>query len=425
MGRIKELQEKLAAGSLSDVEQKELDELLLEAKGETSDEEKAIDDLADKLATQASEKLEKGLAKLLDTIEKKSQPPVIMTKSSPAFFVNKELGKKTVAELSEIKIAIPGRENKQYKEVSAKSAIFVQALMQGDKEKLQLLTEGTAANGGYLVPDEFANMIIEDRRDNVVMRNIATVMTTQSDTFHLPNLATRPKAAFRSEAAVKNTSTVTFGENVFTPYSLAVIVGLSNELVADARLGVNGSILNYVAKLMATSLREREEKAFWTGDGSGQPTGISQYSPRSVAASITDASRSDSLIQGFIRTPQGYRNSGVWVMNSQTLEKVMTLKDSNGNYLISRLPDSPQMTIKGRPIYEQNDLAVGTAYFGDFGYYTIVDRQGITVDVSDVATVGGASAFEKNLTYVRVESRVDGELTLTDGLTKVSGLGTP
>ena len=79
----------------------------------------------------------------------------------------------------------------------------------------------------------------------------------------------------------------------------------------------------------------------------------------------------------------------------------------------------------GRPIYEQNDIAGGTAYFGDFSFYKIADREGISVRVSDEATVASVSGFESNITHVRVEKRVDGELALTQAVNKVTGLGTP
>ena len=116
---------------------------------------------------------------------------------------------------------------------------------------------------------------------------------------------------------VKSTSTVDFGENVFTPYSLATIIPLSNELVADATLGVNGNIVNKVSELAATAISEREETAFWAGSGSGQPTGMSQYSPGTMGAGFTASSQADALISTFFRLPQGYRNKAVWVMNSR------------------------------------------------------------------------------------------------------------
>lgn len=434
MGKLKELLAKKEAGTISEEEQKELDTLLHKAdesvenpdpkpEGDENDDE-AVDALGKSLADAATKRMEENFEKMLKAIEDKSEVKVEV-KNEAKFIVDPKLGKKSVDELSEIKIAVPNREDKKHKEVSMKTVHFLGALMDGDVQKLQVLVEGTGSRGGFLVPEEFANMIVEDIRDESVMRRIADVITTSSDTLHLPNLASRPKAAFRSEAAVKNTSTVDFGETVFTPYSVATIVSLSNELVADASLGVNGSIVNYVSQLMAQSLREREETAFWLGNGTGQPTGVDNYTFRTVTASPTDASRADAFIQAYMRTPQGYRSRGVWAMNSGTIENALELKDGQGNYLLRRLGETPQLTVLGRPIYEVNDLGGGKAFFGDFSYYKIVDREGIGVRVSDEATVAGVSGFERNITHVRVEKRVDAELTLTEPITELAGLGTP
>jgi HK97 family phage major capsid protein len=455
MGRIAELFEKKANGSITDEEKVELAQLKKEAETLTAEDtsenddqnqnddtqnddeqdvEKEVDRLAQRLADSVTQKFggfSNRMEKILDKFENGNSDTTVHS-ASDGYIFDKKLGKKVaVSELANQKVALPERKaaGKKVTEVSMKTVHFLQALIGKNVEKLQLLSEGTAADGGYLVPEEFANMIIEDARDQNIMRQISRPsITIQSDTFHLPSLASRPQAAWRNEKAVKNTSTVNFGENVFTPYSLAVIVGLSNELVADASLGVGSSIVNYVAGLMSTSVAEKEEQAFWVGSGSGQPSGVDGgvYTLRTVPAGLTDSSRADAIIQAFHRTPQGYRNRGVWVGNSGTWENISELKDSQGRYLLTDLANSPTQTLRGRPVYESNYLAGGTLLFGAFGdAYQIVDREGISVRVSDEATVAGSSAFEKNLTYVRVEKRVDAELVLPAAVTKVTGLGTP
>lgn len=463
MGRIAELFEKKAIGTITDEELKELTQLQKEAKtlatekdensegeednkeeekkeddkGEEATAEAEVDKLAQRFAdgfTGAMGGFSNKLDKVLSAIESKADTTITTSQSkNNGYIFDQKLGKKiAVSELAEQKVALKDRKaaGKSVTEVSMKTVHFLQALAQKNVEKLQLLSEGTAADGGFLVPEEFANMIIEDVRDMNVMRQIARPpITISSDTFHLPNLASRPVAAWRNEKAVKSTSTANFGENVFTPYSLAVIVGLTNELVADASLGVGASIVNYVANLMSISINEKEEQAFWTGSGSGQPTGIDggAYTLRSLSGGITDTTRADSLIRAYWRTPQGYRNRGVWVMNSATMEKVSTLKDSQNNYLLRRLGDSQaQPTLVGKQVWESNYLAGGVALFGSFAdSYQIVDREGISVRVSDEATVAGNSAFERNLTYIRVEKRVDAEVVLQTALTKITSLGTP
>lgn len=427
MGRYKELQKKLSTNDITDEEKAELAELEKDfadsdskAKAQADDEEKQIEEASEKLAQSFLKKLQ-PLSNLADSL--KEQETKVQSTGSSKMILDPQLGEVAVDKLDEVKVLLTDRKHagKQNYEVTKKTLHFLQALAVGDKQKLQLLSDGTAANGGYLVPEDFVNIIVEDRRDSTVMRGLATVLPVTTDTIHIPNLATRPKAFWRSEAATKSTTTVTFGETVLTPYSLAAIVGLSNELVADAQLG--GPIVSIVAKYMAQALSEEEDKAFWEGNGSGKPTGIDNYSFTGITSAITDSGRADAIIQSLFRLDQGYRNVAGFVANKNTWAKVATLKDSNNNYLLTRLGDDSTPRLRGRPIYEQNDIPDGRMFVGDFSYYYIADRQGITVDVSTEATVASQSAFERNLTFVRVEERVDGELTLTDPVVEINGLG--
>lgn len=423
MGRLKELREKQTAGKLSDeevIELKGLEEDVTEGQ-DNADEEQAVEELSSKLVASIQEKIA-PLTELADKLSKANDEKVVVTKEAN-FIVDKELGKVSVEKLDEEKIELSERkaQGKKHYTVSKKTVHFLDALIREDRQKLQVLVEGTGSRGGFLVPEDFVNIIIEDRRDVTVMRNLATVLNVTTDTVHIPNLASRPKAFWRSEAAVKSTTTVDFGETVLTPYSLAAIVPLSNELVADASLG--GDIVSLVARVMSRSLSEEEDKAFWTGNGSGKPTGIDNYSFTTITAAGSDAGRADAIVQSIYRLSQGYRNGAAFVANRNTWAKVATLKDSQGNYLLSDLGSAAAPRLRGLATYEQNDIGDGKMFVGDFSYYYIADRQGITVDVSREATVASQSAFERNLTFVRVEERVDGELTLTQPIVEITGLG--
>lgn len=430
MGLLKELREKLENGTISNEEKKTLEALEKDVAEETpatpdqggeegsDDDEEAVEKMADKLASAVMDKVRSEVKEITPKTK-------IETGSESKFIVDPQLGKVPVQKLDEVEVEVPGRkeEGKKHYKVSKKTIHFLQAMFTGDKQKLQLLVEGTGSAGGYLVPEDFVNIVVEDRRDATIMRQLATVLPVSTDTIHIPNLANRPQAQWRSEAAVKATTTVEFGETVLTPYSLAAIVGLSNELVADARLG--GSIVQIVARVMATALAEKEDRAFWTGDGSGKPTGIDNYTFTTISAGAgaSDSARADAIIRSLYALPQGYRSNAVVVANKNTMAKIATLKDGQNNYLLSDLASAASPTLRGLRTFEQNDLPDGKAFVGDFSDYYIADREGIQVDTSTEATVAGSSAFEKNLTYVRVEERVDGELTLTKGIVEVQGLG--
>lgn len=427
MSRVKELQDLIAKGENVEENQKELNEILAEAKATDVEVTKAadaetesIEKAADAIAEKAFEKLSAKMAEEVkeEVKEEKKETADVQVK---AMIIDKKYGSVTVDKLSEIKEVIPERKaaGKIHTEISGTTKHFMNALLTGDKQKLQILTEGTPSAGGYLVPEDFMNMIVEDLRDATVMRQLASQMNTTVDTVHLPKLDTRPKAAWRSEAAVKQTSTAQFSELVFTPYSLASIVTLSQELADDAQLGVGGSVVNYIAGLIVQALAEEEDKAFWTGNGSGKPTGIMDYSLNTRTVGSNPA---DDIIGLYYQLKQGYRSTASYVANASTIASIRQLKNTTNDYLVTNLAGNPYSTIMGRPVYEQNDLPNGVMLFGDFKYYQIVDRQGVSVRVSDIATVGGSSAFEKNLVHVRVEKRVDAELTLTEAMAKLTGI---
>jgi HK97 family phage major capsid protein len=447
MGKLAELYAKKAKGELTEAEEKELDALISKMDAEApadppannedeEDVDKAIEAASQRLADTVQKGMDDHYTKIEKLVEGLNTEPQVKTSDTPQFIVDKTLGKKSVKELADMKVKLQEREGsgKKVTEISERTVQFVKAFFQNLQqpgiavEKLQILSEGVAADGGYIVPEEWANMIIEDIRDLNIMRQIAAPpIQISTDTFHLPNLASRPKANWRAEKAAKQTSTANFGENVLTPYSLASIVPMTNEFVADAALGVGGSVVNFITQLLATALAEKEEEAFWIGNGTGRPSGVDGgvYSLRTIASGLTDALRADSIIQALFATPQGYRNRGVFVGNSGTWQEIARLKDSQGRYLLSNLADSATTVLRGRPVYESNYLAGGTLLFGDFSYYQIVDREGLSIKVSDEATVAGVSGFEKNITFVRAEKRVDAELVLPAAITKVTGLGTP
>ncbi len=374
MARIKELRDRVAKGEATEDEKKELQELEAEAN-ESVEEEKAINLLVEKFFSKVEAKMD----------AKKDQEVV----------EEKEIDK-------EVKNMDPKERTKK----------FIVALIQNDKATLKVMSEGTNADGGFLVPTKWHDELVEEMREDAVIRPLATVIPNAPRTLNITQLATRPQVSFRGEKSIKDTSTVGFAQITLTPYSLACIVPLTKELADDAEVG--GDIISLVTRVVGTAIAEREDKAFMVGSGTLEPTGIDNYQssvPRSVTtpANVLTA---DSLITGFYKLGQKYRKRAVWLMNSVTMAKVQQLKDSQGRYLFN--PDitgETAGTILGRPVYEQNDLTQARIWFGDIKGYWIADRGGISVDQSEEATLTGVgNLWEQNMIAVRVEKRVDGEM---------------
>jgi HK97 family phage major capsid protein len=393
MGRIKELRAKVKADEATPEEVAELTELEEEAVIETSeakDDEKSIEAVAEKL---------------IKIMEAKSVAKDKIVEEKTA---EKETGFEA-----------------EYKamEKSDQLATFYKALLGKDEAKLKVMAGGSGENGNYLVPTVLYNEIVEEMRNDVVIRKFARVIPNCPAQLAIDQLIGRPKASWTAEKAIKDTTTATFAQITLTPYVLAAIAVMTNQLIQDAEAG--GFFVTYMTEKIATAINEKEDQAFATGSGTGQPTGLSSYAATVHRINTTPANvlTSDSLIATYMSLGQKYRSNGVWVMNNRTLTVAMQLKDSQNRYLFIADPTgSTPGTLLGRPVVEQDNLPIGQIWYGDLKGYWIGDRGGITIAKSEDATIDGVgNLFERNMTAIRVEKRVDAELVDLDSMTVLTG----
>lgn len=288
-------------------------------------------------------------------------------------------------------------------QTSRRIATYFKALIQGNTPVVRALVEGTDALGGYLVPEEFRAEVVQEMQNAVVMRNIAFVLPMGTDTFDIPTEAARPTVYWGTEDATIQTSSAEFGEVTLTPHKLIGRIAVTHELFQDSAIPV----VRYLARIFAEEIGEKEDKAFFVGSGSGQPKGIDQETLTTVTAG---SNKADSLINLFYTLKKVYRGRASWVMNTHTLRNTRKLKDSQNQYLWqpSLQAGEPEVLL-GRPVYEQNDLADGKIFFGDYSYYFIGDREQMSAET----TREGGTAWERDRIELKVRERVDGEVALT------------
>lgn len=394
---LEELRAKLADGTITEEEKTELERLEAEeaAKGEEGAEASTEGEDAKELTS-----LGKKLAQIAIAEMKRS--------------MSADTKKAAVAD---------GQPTKAEPELKGKerAKAFFMALFAGDRTKLDHLSEGVSGDGGFLVPQEYADTFVEARQDQVVMRRAgATVVKITSNVFNVPQLGSRPKAYWTNELAAKSSTSANWANISLTPYTLAAYMTASNQVIADAKIG--GNLVDVMTRLLTRAIAEAEDKAFFTGSGSGQPTGLNSYTVRTVSAGGSlDA---DDILNALYALPQGYRSTAAIFANTRVVKVIRQLKDSQGRYIFEGAVagrDFP--TVSGIPLYEQNDLETSSLWLGDASGYWIADREGVSVRVSDEATVGGQSAFERNFTIVRVEERTDGELADPAAFVEVTNTG--
>lgn len=281
------------------------------------------------------------------------------------------------------------------------------------------LVEGTDALGGYLVPEELRSEVFRILPDYSVMRKIARVIPMATDTLKLNTLAARPSAYWTSEYGSKTTTSAEFSQVSLTPNDLVCLLPVTHQLLADANI----NLVQFIVEIFTEAIACEEDKAFFTGSGTGQPKGINQETLTSIDAGGAVGFNHvialiDSVPQRIAQSPRA-----AFVAHRYVKRILRNIKDTTGNYIwrdggasnngeTKRLPD----TLYGYPFHEQNDLAQTELYFGDWSYYIIGDRQQIVVETT---TVGG-DAWRRNAMEIKAVERVDGKCVLTGAFAKIT-----
>lgn len=276
-----------------------------------------------------------------------------------------------------------------------------------------VLSEGTDADGGYLVPEEFERQIVKTLDEANVIRSLAKVITTNSER-KIPVAASHSTAQWTLENGAYTESNPTFGQKQIDAYKLTDLIRVSQELLQDSAFDLE----SYIADEFARAFGIAEEQAFCVGTGTNQPTGIftANGGTVGVTAAATTAITADELISLVYALKSPYRRNAKFLMNDATVAAIRKLKDLNGAYMWQPSVQAGQPDrLLGYEIYTSPyvpTLAAGAlaVAFGDFQNYWIADRAGRTVQrLNELYATNG------QVGYVATE-RVDGKVILAEGI---------
>jgi HK97 family phage major capsid protein len=282
-------------------------------------------------------------------------------------------------------------------------------------EVVNALQIGTDSEGGYLVPDEFERTLVESLEEENIFRQLAKVIQTSSGDRKIPVVASKGTASWIDEEGAFTESDDAFGQVSIGAYKLGTMIKVSEELLNDSVFDLE----SYISREFGRRIGAKEEEAFFTGDGSGKPTGVlaaSGGAQTGITAASATAITADELIDLFYALNSPYRKNAVWLLNDATVKAVRKLKDAQGQYLwqpslVAGTPD----TILGRPVKTSAYMptlaaSAKTVAFGDFGYYWIADRQGRSFKrLGELYAANGQVGFLGS-------QRVDGKLILPEAI---------
>jgi HK97 family phage major capsid protein len=131
-------------------------------------------------------------------------------------------------------------------------------------------SEGVNSAGGFLVPTEMMDSIIDLREEYGVFRQYAELVPMSSDTLDWPRRSGGLTAYFTAEGAAATESSASWDNVSLVAKKIAVLTRISNELSEDAIISVADKMTQEIAYAFAV----KEDACGFNGDGTSTYGGI-------------------------------------------------------------------------------------------------------------------------------------------------------
>ena len=287
------------------------------------------------------------------------------------------------------------------------------------------LAAGDATAGGFLVPTQFSNEVIELLRSQSVVRKLgARTVQMPTGTLKYPKIATGAAANYIGENVNISKSEETFGQLPLTFKKLAVLTPISNDLLRYSSPSADAIVRDDLVSAMAT----KEDTSFIRGSGTdATPKGLLNWcvADQKIAANgtVNLANITDDLGQLVVKLKQADipMISPGWIMAPRTEQKLATIQNANGQFVFrdeilrGTLWGFPTGVTTNIPI-TQDTTGAGNdneseVYLVDFAQVIIGESQGLLVDSSQEAAYHDGSnvqaAFSLDQTVVRAIAEHD------------------
>ena len=290
--------------------------------------------------------------------------------------------------------------------------------------RTKALAAGDATAGGFLVPTQFSNEVIELLRAQSVVRRLgARTVQMPTGTLKYPKIATGASAAYIGENVNIGKSEETFGQLTLTFKKLAVLTPISNDLLRYSSPSADAIVRDDLVSSMAT----KEDSTFIRGAGTdATPKGLLNWcvADQKIAASAASlANITDNLGQLVVKL----KNADIpmitpgWIMAPRTEQSLATIQNANGVFAFR--DEVIAGTLWGWPIGTTTNVPItldttgagnddeSEIYLVDFSQVLIGESQSLLVDSSQEAAYHDGSnvqaAFSLDQTVVRAIAEHD------------------
>ena len=253
------------------------------------------------------------------------------------------------------------------------------------------LSVGHDPDGGYLVTPEQSAQIIKSIFETSPMRSVAMIETIGSDSLDIPEDINDIAGGWGGELSTRaETDTPEIGKRKIEVHELNAMPKATQKILDDASINIEA----WLAGKQSGKFSRLENTAFVTGTGVGQPRGCMTYDGGTtnpgqierVTTAVNDVLDDVDLVSALYKLKGDYRMNATWAFNRNTLAVIAKIQDGQGRFVFQPgLQIGAPNSLLGRPMIEFNDMADaadGTlpVLIADFKqFYTVVDRQGVTM----------------------------------------------
>ncbi|SDC06919.1 phage major capsid protein, HK97 family [Bradyrhizobium brasilense] len=284
-----------------------------------------------------------------------------------------------------------------FDEIKAYNGAFNVYLRKDDKglqgAESKAMSVGSDPDGGYMVTPTIGQVITGVNFETSPMRQVADIQTISSDAIEYPRDDDQAAGGWVGEQEDRpETGTPKVGMQRIPVHELYANPKVTQKLLEDNAWDIETWLGNKIGDIFGRT----EATAFVVGNGIKKPRGFTTYASgtyvaggtgkiEQVAAGTGGQVGWDDLINVLTALKEFYLNGARWMMQRQSVGKVMLLKDGEGRYIWQQNQQAGKPSVLlGYEVSQAADMApVGAAAlpiaFGNFKMgYQIVDRVGIS-----------------------------------------------
>ncbi len=279
--------------------------------------------------------------------------------------------------------------------------------------------ESVGADGGFLVPPQFAKDIFMLSLDDEALLPLTDNVEITSNSMVFPKDETTPwgtdgiTVAWQSEGGAAPAAKPKFGTSALRLKKLMALVPITDELLSDT-----DALTSYMPKKVASRMQWKINETILFGTGAGVPLGA--LSGAAVVTVPKDSGQATmtlsptNLANMIARLPPGSFKNAVWIVNNNVLPALFTL--TLGNYPIylpvgggkGGITGSPYGTLLGRPVFVSQQAntfsSQGDVILVDLDYYQTITKVGGMETATSMHLY-----FDADATAFRTIFRMDGQ----------------